>query len=350
MTSPQLRVGAAAFGLLGFCAATILACVDTDAPTKPSRGANDTRVTVPTSIDAASVRAREFLLRQNAHDWVGVAHNRAIDDLRKAMSRPGILTRNVCDYLVDYIVRPERTPSRARALPIEARRQAARRGLAATGICRLQPQSRTTAWSAAEASAAIPQEPELSADASALLTTIQTAVETAANRYDLAIRLNEIQVAAGGLEATEQAIVAGSVSTAQHSFEYWETELPAFQQEFWNEYSTCAEVYKASGYTMDDARVTCLEGGIAETLVPSQHSPGLVPVTRMASYRLPAVCGLRTHFKRLVGSDVAGAIVGATKAAVFGPAGVVDGAIAGGSLASLGSFLKSTWDLFWCAM
>lgn len=39
--------------------------------------------------------ARTRLHQRNKHDWVGVAHNKAIDEFRKELRKPGRIARNL---------------------------------------------------------------------------------------------------------------------------------------------------------------------------------------------------------------------------------------------------------------
>jgi hypothetical protein len=220
-----------------------------------------------------------------------------------------------------------------------ARAEAARAGLATSGIC---------GKAAAITNASLPQEGiTLSLTANMLANQIQISIESASDRYDLASRLNSVLDAASSLDETERTIIAATVSTAQHSFEYWGEVLPYSQPDIWSQYTDCAAALKSSGYSSDQGREVCLEGGAALISLPYQRSAFEF---RTAAWSVPRVCGLRGNFKAVAGADAAGAFAGGVKVAIFGPPGIVTGALAGATAASSGQWAKSTWDLFWCAM
>ena len=60
-------------------------------------------------------------------------------------------------------------------------------------------------------------------------------------------------------------------------------------------------------------------------------------------------CDLPLRFKKLIGADVRGAIVGALSS-IWIPGGILFGAFRGAAAASLAIAFDGTWDLFWCAM
>jgi hypothetical protein len=286
--------------------------------------------------------ARERLMKKNPSEWVGTGHNLLMDDFRREMKKPGVLTRNVCGYLIDLVTRGDRLPSSKRAdAPLAV---ASARAVAANSpLCK----PKSTVAGAALVGIPNAQDITLSSEASALLNQIQSATETAADPGDLAIQLNQVFDNTYAVSDVEREIIQATVSVAQHSFEYWEVAVPAFQQEMLNEYGGCAQQQHESESTLDDARSACLEGGstgVASLPLGRLTEPFKFPLP------FPPECGLTANFRKLAGADVVGAITGAVRGAKLGWAGILPGAMAGASIGSLASFLVSTWDLFWCAM
>lgn len=286
--------------------------------------------------------ARQRLVNKNPSDWVGTGHNLLLDDFRREMKKPGVLTRNVCGYLVDLVTRGDRLPSSKKAdasLSVASARTAA----ANSPLCKPKP----GAGGAALVGIPSTQDITLSSQASALLDQVQVATESASDPGDLAVKLSQVLDNTFAVSDLEREIIQATVSVAQHSFEYWQVALPAFQQETWSEYGGCARQQSEAGATLDDARSACLEGGsVASVSLPL----GRLTVPFKLPMPLPPECGLAANYKKLAGADVKGAIVGAVQGAKAGWAGVLPGAMAGAAFSSLGSFLVSTWDLFWCAM
>lgn len=145
-------------------------------------------------IDATMTPSAQLRAR-NKHDWVGVAHNKAIDDFRKELRKPGRIARNLCDYL---------TQKRDAAA-------AARVALETSPLC--PTRAKHAAW--------MPQ----SSLATQLLSDIELAVDAASSADDLASRLNQVLDASAALSAGEQEAIAATVSVAQHSYEYWDANF-----------------------------------------------------------------------------------------------------------------------------
>jgi hypothetical protein len=287
--------------------------------------------------------ARQRLAKKNPSDWVGTGHNLILDDFRREMKRPGVLTRNVCGYLVDLVTRGDRLPSSRRAdAPLGV--ASARAVAANSALCKPKAAVGGTALVRIPG----PQDITLSTEASALLDQVQAVTESASDPGDLAVKLSQVLDNTYAVSDVEREIVQATVSVAQHSFEYWQVALPAFQQEMLNEYGACARQQRESGSTLDDARSACLEGGSVDAV---SLPLGRVSVPFKLPMAFPPECGLSKNFKKLAGSDVSGGIVGAIRGAKMGGwAGVLPGAMAGAAFASASTFVESTWDLFWCAM
>lgn len=340
--------------LMALTLATLVACRDALTSGGPTVS-DDAQMTLTPIVSDAAVRARSKLRERNAYDWVGVAHNRALDDIRTEMRKPGRRTRNLCDYALDFVTNPDRLPAGKRHLRSATQRESAIAGLAQTGLCRGRKASTHGAsFSPVGAPALFVQEGDISQAAYDLMGTIENAVAAAADNYDLAVRLNQVLDAAASLDSIDQEVIGATVSTAQYSFEYWQSHLLVYQEEFWGQYSGCATQYRDAGYSSDDALSGCVVGGGSGdgtwSANPGNVQPRSPMLFRFASHSTPMGCDLGTHFKALAGADAVGALTGAVKGIFGGPGGILTGAFAGGSLASFGSFVKSTWDLYWCAM
>jgi len=322
--------------------------------------------------------ARAKLHRRNPMDWVGEAHNRALDAFRDELRRPGVLSRSLCGYLLTFVTSDARVPverAAARAaLGAAARRDVARKGLAATELCGRRP-ARPSAgvalhtWLAAFvpsrwslAPAAVPrrsQSGELSQAARDLYAQIESSIDVAASSYELAGYLNPVLDAAAQLSAEEHATIAATVSVAQSSYEYWEVELPNYIEAVAAEYGPCLEESQQLGYTLADAEYRCVNGGgtnEAALREPADWPGGrldprprlLLTVARPGSagrVRQNAGKGLKTIGK----NDASGAFSGAWGGAFSGGVqGAVLGAIVGGAGASIvtaaGLAISAVWN------
>lgn len=264
--------------------ALLLSCRDSATPDRP------TLATAPGRADA-----RTRLHQRNKYDWVGVAHNRAIDDFRQELRKPGRIARNLCEYL--------------------GRRDVERRVLTTSNLCGRGNASQVT-WSTTEA----------------LLADVENAIEAASDSYELAARLHAVLDAAGALSASEQEVIGATVSVAQSSYEYWEAQFPGFAQEVVAEYGTCADQYRYSGYSSDDIRDICVNGGAAQMSQP--YSPQ--SMVRFASF---ATAALPSWFKSVAKADARGAFAGA----LFG--GLAGAGSAGGA-ASIARGIVEAWDAY----
>lgn len=324
----------------------LASCRDTITSSEERKVTDDARVTRPTGISDVAVRARAHLHERNRHDWVGESHNRAFDDLRKEMRKPGVLTNNVCDYVLDFVTSPARLPVDKRAKK-SGHREEAMAGLATTPICKPKASLRgaslaTPSWSSASAGQIVDASPL----AYELLGGVESAIDGAADSYDLAGRLNLILDRASGLESAEREMIGSTISVAQYSYEYWEPQYPPLEQEFYSEYGDCAMRY--INYSSEESRRICLEGGTELMSAPTKASPG--SMMSFATFHQDE-CRLSKHFKRLAKADATGAFVGAFRRILtINPVGIGVGAFEGGLTASFGIFVASTWDLWQCAM
>src|SRR5437867_12154101 len=86
-----------------FTVAVLVSCRDTATPRRAEQLSNDASVTAPVGIPPAAVRARTRLHQRNPLEWVGLAHNRAIDDFRKELRKPGVLSGDMRQSIAGFV-------------------------------------------------------------------------------------------------------------------------------------------------------------------------------------------------------------------------------------------------------
>ena len=187
-----------------------------------SRGAVMSRSSDRTVTDADREDAKRKFHKNNRDDWVGVAHNAAMDHLH-AKAATILKGPDVCDKIVDFMMEEGRAVSSAHTTQALSRR--AVETVMLRGAC-------GDYYSARQGSPVHPasymqsEEQPLSPAASSLTDQISTATLTAATSGDLALQLNPIVDAAYALTAPgETDIVLSGASVAQSSREYWEVQL-----------------------------------------------------------------------------------------------------------------------------
>jgi len=215
-------------GSLGTAAAVAVAC-NTDRQqsdgtvTAPhSRGAVMSRSSDRAVTDADREDAKRKFHKNNRDDWVGVAHNAAMDHLH-AKAATILKGPDVCDKIVDLMMEEGRAVSSAHKTQTLSRR--AMETVMLSSAC-------GDYFSARQGSSVHPafymqsDAQPLSPAASSLTDQISTATLTAATSGDLALQLNPIVDAAYALTASgETDIVLAGASVAQSSREYWEVQL-----------------------------------------------------------------------------------------------------------------------------
>ena len=339
---------------LTLAAALMIVVACQDAAT-PSERRNILRTSSRTSAPTPEAhRAVEAIHRGNPSDWVGREHNRILGEFKTRLAQPGVMTRRMCDYVVNFVTAADNGDERLRAITPRARREASEAGLATTKLCTNQNAMLLALPISNSIVRPKPQEVVLSAEASELANQVLAAIDASETSYYLAAKLSPVLNAAASLDSVERAVIEATISVAQSSYEYWEAELPAMEDRFYSDYNACLTQAYQAGYTEDSARDACLNGGIAVTeFLPQPRTlrSRELAVAGTASSSAMRVCGLGNHYRRLAGADASGAITGAvTGAKTAGWAGVLPGAVFGAGIASLGSFVKSTWEIYWCAM
>jgi hypothetical protein len=323
-----------------FVAAVSLVASCREASTTPPR-----HTAVAAQLGGAAAPAVRVHQR-NKLDWVGVAHNKMIDDWRKEMRKPGVLTHNLCSHVVDFVTRDERLPVDKRP-PLPVRREAIAAAVKSSTLCQSLGEKGAISTLASRRAA---RRPQGSAAIVELQAGIENAVLIAANRDDLAARLNAILDASATLDETEQTVVAATASVAQNSFEYWEAEFDPLVDEVGAEYGPCAADRRRSGYSMDGARQSCLTGEYFLSSSGGWSPSALLGPTSIRMTTLRCGPGLRDGFKHVAKGDARGAFAGAWAGAFGAAAGVVGGAILGAASGSIWAAGENAWSTYWCIM
>ena len=331
---------------MGLVAAAVVAC-DDRAPdpagaVRPATPVMRRGARSPADGEAA----RRLFHAGNRYDWVGVAHNRAIDDFRSALRR-GEIPHDQCNYFVDYLGAAERLlpGGRASAADRALLRRFARRSLEA-GHCAGR------IVGAAGTVSGLAQATDVSPETHAMLDQVASAASLASSSGELAVALVPIVEASAQLPGDESVVVQAAASVAQSSTEYWETNLEATKQDYNNSYGACMGQYP----TLEEAASACLglsPAGPAPTQDRGRPREEMVRLAVAARFDCRRVNG-----KEIVGDDVKGGITGAIGGFIAGfgggPAAPVtssSGALlgglagaAGGSLAAIGwQWAQETW-------
>jgi hypothetical protein len=332
-----------------FCASVVLFAGFAVAACRDSMTGSDVRddakMTRIVSVSPAALQAQKRLHERNPHEWAGITHNKILDDWRRAMRQPGVLTHNLCGFVVDFVARDERLP-RDKQAPLPIRKNAIAAGAKASNLCRSANGISTLVSRGNPLSVA--QESEATA---ALQTQIENAIDVAESPADLAVQLNTVLDAAATLNESEQTVIGATVSVAQSSFEYWDIQYEALVNEIGAEYGQCAADRQASGYNGDAARDSCLSGTYYETSYRGWSPSGIFgPRARGVSSSVRCGPSLREGFKNIAKSDAKGAFAGAWAGAFGAAAGIVGGAILGAGSGSIWAAGENAWSTYWCIM
>jgi hypothetical protein len=192
---------------------------------------------------------------RNVHDWIGVAHNRAIDDFRTELRRPDLFAGNLCDYVASFSLRSDVLPPHARTLLSPEQRETARQQISKLCTSKISSRHQSTTDNVLA-----PLQVSPSPLADGLVSSIYSAIEASSTSYDLAARLQPILDGAANLDPVDRDYVNISASVAQNSFEYWEGELTPFTQDVIREYGACASRLFKLPYSTEDAVEICANG------------------------------------------------------------------------------------------
>jgi hypothetical protein len=291
------------------------------------------------SVSVEAARAREALHARNTRDWVGVAHNAAIDAFRSELRKTSPM-RQSCENLAEFFSRQDLF------VPEEHRTQAnVVRTIVLQGLepCRRKVPSTTKKL--------VEEGSGLTASAAALVNQTEFEVEQATSSYDLAVRLQPVLAASASLDTVGQAAVGVSVGVAQNSLEYWESQFASFSSEIVAEYGPCFTDLRLAGFTFDDALEACLGGAYSLAVSMTNGTARSVWPTSARSIQ----CGPGSAWQNMVRTakeDVDGAATGfvggllTTKNIQL----AVSAGIGAGAAKSVVEAVKATMRLYDCAM
>lgn len=310
--------------LLGAAAVAIVlaGCAD-EQTTSPAPAVAKIVSTAPLASSAAPEGdAIAAFHAKNYADWVGKAHNRALDDFfaRFAHRAP----KNLCAELVEFMSEPERVPpEKLQGTTREQRRAYAIRGLGATQVCRDQLAdngSSTASFSFATVAG-------VSAAANSLLDQISSAQTTATTASGLAASLTPILSQADQLVSGERDLVYSVASVAQSSFEYWLANIGSLSLQVDATYGPCLGLYSYESHALS----SCMGIQAAPIMPTGYRNPGNMARIIFAQ---STGCNVYVDGGAIVGWDFAGAVSGGAWGLIGGPGGVLLGAINAGGFAS----------------
>ncbi|HYC52429.1 MAG TPA: hypothetical protein VEB19_15060 [Gemmatimonadaceae bacterium] len=304
-------------------------------------------MTAPSDAEHAASRGEERLKARNRYEWIGVAHNKMLDDFRSDLRRPGTLSKNLCDYVGAFSMNEARIPVGRPRSP-DNNWRAVEAVIDSSQLCSAKRRLRLSSGFAPYTFVA-PVVEEPSRTALALLGQIDMALSVATSARDLANRFFPILDSAQGLSELEQAIVSATVSVAQNSFVYWSSQYPLFEAEAIAEYSPCIEEQLVMGN--DRITDTCFIGKGSGGAVASIFSPDKGASQRLVRTRSRRTCGpsIKEGFRHIASADARGAWVGGFSGGLAGGlAGAVAGALAGGGGNSVFAAAENAWKTLKC--
>lgn len=276
--------------------------------------------------NSAAGNAKAKFHAKNHLDWVGRAHNKALDDFAAMVTAKGP-PKNFCAALIDFMSAAERLPSENARTDATSRRATTVAGLRATGQCRGYFASiRSTAWLVAAAAT-----DGLSEAATQLFARIEAANLAATSSSELAAYLTPILSEADPLEQADRDAVYAVASVAQASREYWEVEAEPLARTVDQTYGVCLGQY-TDVVTALDVCMGIPNGGIVPT--GYQGIDSTAPVYFSYVQQQSTNCESHMSGWSIAGSDIAGAIGGGMVGTFFTPIGTLLGAINGAGSAS----------------
>jgi hypothetical protein len=329
---------------------SIVACRGDSPSNDASRLGNDAEMTAPTNGQAVASRGEERLRTRNQQEWIGIAHNKMLDDFRKDLRKPGTLTNNICEYVASFSMSDARMPAGAVRGP-DGNWRAVQAVADSSRSCSSTAKFTLSGFSLeAPYSAVAPRNAQApSAEAYALLAEIETAISVAPDGRDLANRLNNVLTRAQSLPDLDRVVIEATISVAQNSFVYWSAQYALFEEEMIAEYSPCIEQQMSLGAT-DGIVDTCYTGKGAGGAVAASPD-GKVSSLRLIRTRARRVCGpsLREGFRHIGYADAKGAFTGGFAGGLAGGlAGAVGGALAGGGANSIWAAGENAWKTLKC--
>ena len=335
--------------------AVLFACSRDSESTAPPQAATPpaARATIPTQGPRAGVTHRSLaeLRRRNPMDWVGVAHNRAVDlfarELRGRKIRPG----HLCEDLLRITAsrKNDILPPGHREVSDADWKRGARMGAARVGCGKRAARSGDFSNAALAApdvarpfllAANAPRAPFEHEETIELLNATADAAANVDDEVALGDTLNAILDRANQLgdTAATQAVQA-AISLASNSYSYWVSNGASMAGDIEDVYGPCL----SANPDPDVGFQECVDGG--DEWETGFRKPAAAPNTMfrtVASWRSPApFCSL--HRKAWVGADVATFVWGEVGALItMGPLGallVIPVTTAAGATASAAAFV-----------
>jgi hypothetical protein len=307
-------------------------------------------MTAPSDGEVAASRGQDRLKSRNQHDWVGIAHNKMLDDFRKELRAPGTLTNNICEYVASFSMSDTRIPAGVPRGP-DGNWRAVRAVTDSSRLCSGSGKLRLSSLGFEPPYASVaPPSQEPTREAFARLSEIEAAIAVASDARDLANRLYNVLTRAQSLPELDRIAIEATVSVAHNSFVYWSTQYALFEQEVVAEYSPCVEQQLALGAT-DDIVSGCFTGKGGGGAVAFRSDGGDAGRQRLIRSRARRLCGpsLREGFRSIGYADAKGAFTGAFAGGLAGGlAGALGGALAGGGGNSIFAAGENAWKTLKC--
>jgi hypothetical protein len=266
-------------------------------------------------------------------DWVGRAHNAAMDDLRAVLKKAK--PRNVCRAIETIAVGTVGGRREFSNLSVAVRRSVAQAAMQQVG-CRGKPGGtmRTAAPLRSEPPTGFPRmvaqssDYQISAEAQALVDQVVAAADGATTAAEVAGELAAITAQAQSLSVDDQNVVQAAASVSLSSFEYWSANAIAMADEMRAAYGDCVTGGSGESCAYETS------WGTPQTAAPS---------FMLASSRVrPQVCNINTGLiwsgdKWGVGVGLA---IGLMTRSVQGAiAGLVAGAVGGSGGAAVFAYI-----------
>jgi hypothetical protein len=291
--------------------------------------------------------------RDNPQDWVGVAHNRALDAYFAKLAH-GDVSRDVCHDLVSFMSEDARSPESAHTTRAQ-RRTAGQRAFARAGFCL----DRFAAASASE-SAMLVQATAVSPATDSILTRINLATQAATSSADLAYRINQMAPEIWALPGAEASDTWAVASVAVNSSQYWEANQTSVNANVATAYAPCIQYQPTSPQTAASACMgLTVRAPITRTLFRGSDGRSIFHLAQTYYYVPDPNCLEFFSARELVGADFTGAIAGGfmgmTVGAlggpaypISGPASAAAGFVAGAGVTSGGDALWQAAQERWC--
>jgi hypothetical protein len=294
-----------------------------------STGASSNSVALPPEADA---QARFH--SKNYADWVGQAHNKALDDFA-ALASAKWAPRDMCREIADFMSQPARVPPGKDQLTHDERRAYANAGLRVTPVCQnevAKEGSDVLQLARAEAPPAFyAAYSNVSAAANSLLDQIKSAQAAATTAAGLASVLTGILTQADQLAvSSERDLVYATASVAQSSYEYWTANIATQSQQVQTNYGSCL-----AQYSTESAALSGCMGITAAPITPTDYlGPRNNGSSTFVAFMAATGCEAWLDKGAIGGYDFAGAVVGGLGGMLAGGPGILLGAITTGGVAS----------------